>query len=74
MSNRERVLAQLDKSMAAHRTAHHQSVRQARQHRERLRAQAENRAPADENVSEPMAEGLISGDTITGSGDLAGIE
>ena len=68
------VLAALDKASHAHRTAHHSSVRAAREHRERLRAQAENRAPAAENVDEPLAEGLISGDTITGSGDLAGIE
>lgn len=68
------VLAALDKAAHAHRTAHHASVRAARQHRERLRAQAENREPAAENVDEPLAEGLISGDTISGSGDLVGLE
>ena len=68
------VLAALDKAAHAHRTAHHTSVRAAREHRERLRAQAENRAPAPESVEEPLAEGLISGDTISGSGDLAGLE
>ena len=68
------VLAALDKAAHAHRTAHHSSVRAARKHREQLRAQAEGRAPADENVDEPLAEGLISGDTISGSGDLAGLE
>lgn len=61
MSNREKVLTQLDKSMEAHRTAHHHTLRAARAHRAKLQAELAGPLANPQEAAEPEPVGMPAG-------------
>lgn len=70
MSTRQRVLDQLDKSIQAHRTAHHDHLRAARKHRAQLAAEIAGPLAQPETIAEPEDVGMPVG---LPAQDLAGL-
>jgi hypothetical protein len=73
MSSRQKVLDQLDKATQAHRTAHHSAVREAREHRARLAAQASATPAVDVDIMPPDEAGMAAGDPAATLGDMGGL-
>jgi hypothetical protein len=68
MATRERVLAQLDKAVDAHRRAHHDTTRAARQARAAVAAVPDYAGVAAEDVADLEPRGMPGVDS---AGDLA---
>lgn len=76
MSTGPKVLAQLEKAIAAHRKSHHATVHEARRHRQRRKDQALPVQPLSTEVPpvEPigMPAGLPAQDVLSGLYDTGG--
>ena len=58
MATFDKVTAQLHKTIAAHRTVHHHTVREGRRERARLAAEKALFQPAPETIAEPEPIGM----------------